>query len=120
MAQTELESAVGRSLAAFQTHWFGHAPGNVLTRIADDVVIVVLEETFSRAERVLICHGEGAAIQQTRRSFQGMMRSEFSRVVERATGRLVRAFVSDVDLDEGVAVELFLLGDTLANTSEVA
>jgi hypothetical protein len=37
------------------------------------------------------------------------MEPEFSQVVEKATGRQVRAYMNQVHIDPDVAVELFLL-----------
>jgi uncharacterized protein YbcI len=74
-------------------------------------VVVVLEETFTPAERTLIDRGEGDPIHDLRRRFQQVMGDQFKAIVEGATGRPVRAFMSETSLDEDVAVEVFLLGE---------
>jgi uncharacterized protein YbcI len=74
-------------------------------------VAVVLEETFTRVERTLVDHGDRDAIQQIRRQFQQRMADQFKSVVEQATGRQVRAFLSETNLDADVSVEIFLLSE---------
>jgi uncharacterized protein YbcI len=76
-----------------------------------DVLVVVLEETFTKAERTLIERGEADGIQNIRRRFQRIMAEEFTAVVEQATGRKVRSFLSETDLDNDISVEVFILAD---------
>ena len=72
---------------------------------------MVLEETFTKAERTLVQRGELGAIHEIRRRFQQAMADEFKSTVEQATGRVGRAFLSETNLEADVAVEFFLLGD---------
>jgi uncharacterized protein YbcI len=55
--------------------------------------------------------GEVDAVQQIRRRFQQQMADQFKSVVEQATGRAVRAFVSETSLENDMAIETFLLGE---------
>ena len=56
---------------------------------------MVLEETFTPAEKTLIDRGEADGIQDIRRRFQRVMEEQFVAIVEQATGRRVRAFLSE-------------------------
>ena len=67
------------------------------------------EEIFTTAERTLIDAGSEEHVHDTRRKFQEAVGDEFVSIVERITGRPVRVFLSQVDVDANVAVELFLL-----------
>ena len=73
--------------------------------------MVVLEETFTRAEKTLAERGEREAIERIRRRFQQHMADDFTSVVEQATGRTVRAFLSETNIEHDVSVETFLLAD---------
>jgi hypothetical protein len=58
-----------------------------------------------------------------RRSFQQAMEDEFRRVVEEATGRTVIAYMSSINVDPDLAVELFVLeplegADTASDTPD--
>lgn len=76
----------------------------------DDVLIVVLEDTLTPAERNLAAMGEHERLRETRLFFQTATERDFCEVVERLTGRKVRAFMSAVDtLVDGLSVETFVL-----------
>ena len=76
--------------------------------IIDDLVVVVLEESFTRAEKTLAERGEREAIEHIRQRFQQQMADDFTSVVEQATGRV---FLSETNIDQDVSVETFLLAD---------
>ena len=71
----------------------------------------MLEESFTRAEKTLVERGEREAIQQIRRRFQQQMAESFISIVEQATGRRVRMFLSETDVGQDVSVETFLLAE---------
>jgi uncharacterized protein YbcI len=113
----EAREAISREMVRLHSEYYGRGPTKTRTYIADDLVAVVLEETFTRAERTLVERGEKEAIQQIRRRFQQHMREEFTAVVEQATGRRVRAFLSETDLDADLSVEIFLLAEQRTDMS---
>ena len=107
----EIRATISREIVRLQAEYYGKGPTKARTYIFDDLVVVVLEETFTRAEKTLAQRGEGEAIQHIRRRFQQQMAEDFVGVVEQATGRRVRAFLSDTDIAEDVSIETFLLAD---------
>ena len=102
---------ISREMVRLQAEYYGKGPTRAKTYIVDDLVVVVLEETFTRAERTLAERGERDAIQHIRRRFQQQMADSFTSVVEQATGRKVKTFLSETDIDDDVSVETFLLAD---------
>jgi len=105
-------------MARLQSEYYGRGPTKVKTVIADDVVVVVLEETFTRVERTLIDRGEVEAIQQIRRRFQQHMKEDFTSLIEQTTGRKVRAFLSETNLEADISVEFFLLEGSRTDMTE--
>jgi uncharacterized protein YbcI len=112
-ARVEISNAFSR----LQSEYYGRGPLKAKTYMSEDLVVVVLEETFTQAEKTLIEREEAAPVQQIRRRFQHAMREQFTSIVEQATGRRVRAFVSETDIDADVAVEVFLLADARTDMS---
>jgi len=113
-----VESRISEQLAALHGRWYGKSPSGARTYIAgDDVVVAVLEETFTAAEQALVDRGEADGVQEIRRRFRRVMADEFGSIVEQATGRRVRSYISDTDLAENVSVEVFLLGESLEDMS---
>jgi len=107
----EMRAAISREMVRLQAEYYGKGPTRARTYIVDDLVVVVLEESFTRAEKTLAERGEREAIQHIRRRFQQQMADSFTSVVEQITGRKVRVFLSDTHIEQDVSVETFLLAD---------
>lgn len=98
--------------------WYGKSPSAARTYIVgDDVVVAVVEETFTPAEQALIDRREARELQQIRRRLRQAMTDDLKAIVEQATGRRVRSYVADTDLAEQVSVDTFLLGSPLEDMS---
>ena len=113
----EMRAKISREMVRLQAEYYGKGPTKAKTYIVEDLVVVVLEETFTRAEMTLAERGEREAIEQVRRRFQQQMADKFTSVVEQATGRKVRVFLSETNIEQDVSVETFLLGDGPARTT---
>jgi uncharacterized protein YbcI len=90
---------------------FGRGPTQARASwCTDDILIVVLEDTLTPAERNLVRMGEHARLRETRLYFQYASVREFCEPVERLTGRTVRSFVSGTDTQVGgLSIETFVL-----------
>jgi uncharacterized protein YbcI len=107
----EMRATISREIVRLQAEYYGKGPTRAKTYIVEDLVVVVLEESFTRAEKTLAQRGEKDAIEHIRRRFQQQMAEDFTSVVEQATGRKVRVFLSETNVDLDVSVETFLLAD---------
>jgi uncharacterized protein YbcI len=107
----EMRATISQEIVRLQAEYYGKGPTRAKTYIVEDLVVVVLEESFTRAEKTLAERGEKDAIEHIRRRFQQQMADDFTSVVEQATGRKVRAFLSETNVDLDVSVETFLLAD---------
>ena len=88
----------GRGPTQARTHWAG-----------EDTVVVLLEDTLTRAERNMVKMGEHQRLRDIRMFFQHASEDEFRGVIEEITGRKVRAFVSGIDTVQDVSSEVFYL-----------
>jgi uncharacterized protein YbcI len=90
---------------------FGRGPTKARTNWAGpDIILTVLEDTLTPAERNLVRLGEHQRLRDLRMFFQYASVSEFCEPVERLTGRKVRAFHSSIDTEvDGMSVEVFVL-----------
>src|SRR3954466_9789869 len=107
----ETRATISNEIVRLQAEYYGKGPTRAKTYIVEDLVVVVLEESFTRAEKTLAERGEREAIEHIRRRFQQQMAEDFTSVVEQATGRKVRVFLSETNIDHDVSVETFLLAD---------
>jgi uncharacterized protein YbcI len=89
----------GRGPTSARTHWAG-----------PDVLITLLDNTLTPAERNLVAMEEHQRIRDTRAYFQYATVYEFCKPVEDITGRVVKAFHSSIDTRrDGQASEVFVL-----------
>src|SRR6476659_9572446 len=107
----EMRAIISNEIVRLQAEYYGKGPTRAKTYIVEDLVVVVLEESLTRAEKTLVERGEREAIEKIRRRFQQQMADKFTSVVEQATGRKVRVFLSETNVDQDVSVETFLLAD---------
>jgi uncharacterized protein YbcI len=107
---SQVETRIAEEMARLQADYYGFAPREARAYVTPgELVVVVMRETFTPAEKALIRHGDAEAIQYSRRRFQQLSRDDFIAVVEQATGEQVESFLSETSLESELAVETFLL-----------
>ena len=111
MLTGEARSQIASGFVSLHSKYYGRGPTKSKVYGEADLVVVVLEETFTPAERTLIAHGQSEDIQRIRRNFQTILADQFRALIEQATGRKVRSFTSETDLENDIAVEVFLLAE---------
>ncbi len=103
-----IASAVSNSIVRLFAEYLGRGPTKARAIVTGSAVMVILEETLTKAEWKLIESGQGLSVRETRRLFQDTMRDEMVSAVEDLTGRRVIGFLSDHQLDPDIAVETFV------------
>ena len=87
------------------------------TYIEDDVVVSLLGNTLTKAEKTLAEEERPASVAELRRQFQGTLWSRACEIVADATGREVVAFMSDHSVHPDYAIEVFVLADADENAT---
>lgn len=116
-AETEPERPPGSSLyvtisntiVGLLREYTGRGPMKARTTLRDNLVVVLLEQTLTKGEQVLVAKGRGENVLTLRHEYQEAMRDEASAKVAEITGRKVIAMMSANHLDPDLAVELFVL-----------
>jgi uncharacterized protein YbcI len=109
----ELNAAVTSALVGIHSEYLGRGPKTASTFHHGNVLVTLMHEVLTPAEKALVRAGHGDAIAHIRRLFQEMMEAEFRVAVERLTGRKTVAFVSGIHLSPDIAAELFILEQPL-------
>lgn len=105
-----IRAEISREMVRLYKELFGRGPTKARTEFAGpDIVICSLEQTFTPAERSLADMGEHQRLRDTRMYFQAATHERFREIVERVTGRKVRAFISGLDAGADVCAEIFYL-----------
>jgi uncharacterized protein YbcI len=87
----------------------GKGPPQARVSMRDELVLIVLRGTLTKAELELAASGCGEEVLRLRDAAQGAMRDQLVALVERHFGRRVEAFFSHNSIDPDLAIELFVL-----------
>jgi uncharacterized protein YbcI len=104
-------SQISNEMVRIYKDQFGRGPTTARAAwCGDDILTVILEDTFTPAERNLVKMGEHERLRETRMFFQYASVREFCEPVERLTGRTVRGFISGIDTEvDGLSMETFVM-----------
>ena len=104
-----LSAAISNAAVRIQREYLGRGPTKARASLHGDIVVVLMQDTLTRAERSLAADGRQEDVLRSRRSLQGTMRGEIVAAVEELTGRSVIAFMSDTHIDPDLACEILVL-----------
>jgi uncharacterized protein YbcI len=104
-----LSRDLSRAMVALFKEYVGRGPTHARAYVDDDLIAIVLQDTMITAEKTLADEGEEDLVRGVRRVFQGKFREDAVEIVEKLTGRTVKAFLSDHAIDPDVAIEAFVL-----------
>jgi uncharacterized protein YbcI len=104
-----LLTELSNSMVALHRDHFGRGPAAAKSFLLDDMVVCILTDVYTQVEKTLIRAGKGEHVRDTRVMHQYALEDEFKRRVEELTGRRVATFISTVNIDPDLAVEIFIL-----------
>jgi len=104
-----MSAAISNAVVRITAEYTGRGPTKARTSIRDDVVVVLLRETLTKADRSLLAADQGDFVMETRRRFQMTMAEDLIAAVEMLTERKVIAFMSANHMQPDMAAEIFVL-----------
>lgn len=104
-----MNAEITRAVVGIYRMACGRGPTKARAMFRGDVVVVILEEVLTVAERNLVADGRSDAVMAMRHSLHATMRPALIAAVAEATGLPIRALMSDTHADPDAAVEVFLL-----------
>jgi uncharacterized protein YbcI len=102
-------SAISQAIVRIHAEAYGKGATQAKTYAWDDLVVCVLRDLLTVAERTLIDADRTDVVREVRTTFQASLEQRFREAVERLTGRRVQSFMSQVDPANGFGVEIFVL-----------
>ena len=108
LAGGQLQSAISNAMVHLYRDYLGRGPNRARTSLRDNVLVVIMEDTLTKAERSLVRDGKEGEVLEVRQSFQRTMRHDMVAAVERLSGRRVIAFMSANHIDPDLASEMFV------------
>src|SRR5215204_1286547 len=104
-----VRSAISQAIVRIHAEHYGKGATQAKTYAWDDLVVTVLRDVLTVAERTLIDLGRADTVREVRTTFQYNLEPTFRAAVERLTGRRVQSFMSQVDPVRGLGIEVFVL-----------
>lgn len=101
--------AISNAVVGLLREYTGRGPTKARTTIRENVVVVLLEQTLTKGEQVLVDKGLGERVIALRHDYQEAMREEGSARVAEITGQNVIAMMSANHLNPDLAVEVYVL-----------
>jgi uncharacterized protein YbcI len=105
----ELRSAISQAIVSIHAEHYGKGATQAKTYVWDNLVVCVLRDVLTTAERTLVDAGRADAVRELRSTFQSSMEQTFRAEVERLTARRVQSLLSQVDPAAELAIQVFLL-----------
>ena len=101
-------AAISREIVGIYAEYYGRGPTKAKTVWREDVVTCVLEDAFTRAERILVDGGRFDQVRLNRQAFQDEIEPLLRERIGAVSGRPVETCLSQINRN-GVAIEVFLL-----------
>ena len=116
----QLSAAICNAVVRIQREYLGRGPTKARASVRGDIIVVLMQDTLTKAERSLAADGRQEDVLRSRRSLQGTMTGDIVAAVEELTGRSVIAFMSDTHIDPDLACEVIVLEPNEADRGEEA
>jgi uncharacterized protein YbcI len=105
----ELLTNISNALGRLHKEYYGKGPTQAKTFFVDDTVVCILRGGFTAVEHTLIASNQADPVREIRHAFQQAMRERFTQVVEQELQRRVIAYLSQVNTEAEISVEIFLV-----------
>jgi uncharacterized protein YbcI len=107
-----VRSAISQAIVSIHAEHYGKGATQAKTYAWDNVVVTVLRDVLTTAERTLADAGRADTVREVRGTFQSTMEQTFRSAVEGLTGRRVHSCLSQIDPVNGLGIEVFVLEPT--------
>jgi len=109
-----LAAAISNGLVGLMHEYTGRGPVRARTTIDENLVVCVLGDALTKAERSLAEAGHQKTVLRGRRAMQSTLAGDAISLVQDVTSRRVVAFMSNNHIDPDLGVEIFVLAPTAA------
>lgn len=99
---------ISNAMVRMQKEFFGKGPTKAKSYIFDDLLLVVMREGLTTAEKTMLEFGHPNQVRQFRQLFQDEMTERLTRMVENLTGRKVVNYQSQVLFAPDMTLEIFV------------
>jgi uncharacterized protein YbcI len=114
-----LNAAISNAVVRLLSRYAGRGPTKARTVHSGKLVLCVLEDTMTTAERSLAAGGREATVLEGRHALQHTMREDLTAAIEVLTHRKVTACMSTNHIAPDLATKVFVLDEPLDEAAEL-
>jgi uncharacterized protein YbcI len=115
-----LLARISNEMVGAQKRFFGKGPTEAKSYILDDLLIIVMRDGLTTAEKTMLDFGQPDQVRQFRQLFENEMTERLTDMIEELTGRKVLTYQSQVMFDPDVIVEMFVFDSPAARDAREA
>ena len=111
LTRGQLERKISQEIQAFYRSYLGHQPSKVTCQIFSNKIALILENSITNAELILIDEGKNDLAEKVRFNLGEAIQPKLKALIEEITAEKVADILSDATLNTGRTGIIFVLSD---------
>lgn len=107
----QLERTLSQRIQALYRHQLEHQPSRVVCQIFDEKIAIILEDSITQPEQILVNKGEEQLAQQVREELDEALQPQVKELIEEVVGVTVVDILSNAKLDTGRTATVAILAE---------
>ncbi len=107
----QLERKLSQEIQSFYRHYLGHRPAKVICQIFDAKLAIIIEDSITNAEKILIEGGKLDLAEKIRSGLDNAIQLELRQLIEKIIQVEIVDFLSDFTLTTGRTGIIAVLSD---------
>lgn len=99
LTRGQLERKLSQEIQAFYRHYLGHQPSKVTCQLFDEKLAIIIENSLTTAEKVLMKEGQKDLAQKVRFNIDDAIKSELKQSIEKITAIEVIDLLNDTTIE---------------------
>ena len=99
LTRGQLERKLSQEIQAFYRNYLGHQPSKVTCQLFDEKLAIIVENSLTTAEKVLIGEGQEDLAQKVRSNIDDAIKPELKQSIEKITALKVLDILSDTTIE---------------------
>lgn len=108
----QLERKLSQQIQALYKEKLGHRPSQILCKLFDQKVVIVIENSITPAEQLLVANGDDRLVEQVRSNLDEAIAPYIRDTIEQTLEVKVEDLLSDATIETGRTAIVVVLGDT--------
>lgn len=108
----QIERTLSQRIQSLYRNQLEHNPSRVVCQIFDDKIAIVLEDSITQPEQVLVDNGQEVLAQQVRIELDEALQPQLKALIEEIVGVTVIDLLSNAKLDTGRSATVAILAES--------